>query len=226
MYQAQYLHYHPGSPDTKILTEALHAKGPGADLYTGKLVQAIHESNKTAAIVSNVSRETMDLNRPRTCSNQPAVDEYRQVISQMFEDRGMLDEYGRLQAPFLQISIHGMQDEWKRDVEIGTGYGHYCSPVVKQWLINFFNGTGLNFGMDDLFPGYTFRSVLREGDMYGQTSFMGFGPYFQTVQIEISQHLRTHYFQWLVETFTGLIQEFEETFPDAQSVKCLKKQSI
>lgn len=226
MKQAQYIHYYPGPPNAKVLIEALHAKGPSADLYTGQLAKAIHEQCQTAVIVANVSREEMDLNRTRTLQNQPAIDEYRATIARMFEERGMLDQYGQLKGPFLQISLHGMQDEWMRDVEIGTGYGHYCSPEVKQWMQDFFDRTGLHYGMDDLFPGYTFRSVLREGDMYGQTRFMGFGPHFHTVQIEISQYLRAYHFQWLSETFAKLLGEFQARFVQTSFPKSFQKQGI
>lgn len=226
MHKGQYIYYGAGVPGIKVLAEALHAKRPAADLYTGELVQAIYERGATAGIISDVSRVSMDLNRPRSNKNQPAVDEYRRTIQQIFEGYGMLDFYGRLTKPFLQISLHGMQDEWMRDIEIGTGYGHYCNPGVKKWVQHFLNETGLNYGVDDIFPGYTFRSVLREGDIYGQTSFMGFGPNFHTIQIEISQYLRTHHFPWLVDLFCDLIKQFEEDWQEHDPVKKVQKQGI
>ena len=208
----RYVTYNPGLSEVPVHIDAVHAQGPNADLYTGEQALKIAASTGASYIIGNVSRNVMDLNRPRNLNNYPAIDEYREAFTDILETKGLLDEYNKLKQPFLHLSIHGMQDSWSRDVEIGTGYGHYCSPDVKDWMVKHTEAVTANYGVDDIFPGYTFRSVLREGDVYGATGFMGFGRKMNSVQIEISKSWRANYQDTLVRFFNALIEDFKHKF--------------
>lgn len=201
-----------GNPDILSGIEAIHAEGPSADLYTGAITEQITGETGASSILSRVSREVMDLNRPRGRFNYPAVDQYREAYTKLFLQQGLLDACWKLKQPFLVLSLHGMQNEWKRDLEIGTGYGHYCSSAVKQWFVNQVANVTDSYGVDDIFPGYTFRSVLRDGDLYSGTAFTGFGPNLQTIQLEVSREWREIHQPYLVQFLKQVLTEFQQHF--------------
>ncbi len=214
MERGKFLQFNYGEDENVAHVEAVHPIHPKGEFFTGNLVNGISRNIGASSLESVISRDQMDLNRPRNSDNYPAVDEYREVLHRILARKNLLNEKGWLKTPFLHLSFHGMQDYWDRDFEIGTGYGNYCLPEVKSWFIQQLKQISRNFGVDDIFPGFTFRSILRDGDVYGSTSFLGFGPYMNTIQVEISHHWRRHYSETLVEFFTELIKNFHHYSPE------------
>lgn len=210
--ELEYIAFHSGSKDVLANVEAIHAENPSADLHTGSIVKKVSKQTGASIILSRISREIMDLNRPRGGINYPAVDQYRNTIAGILDDRNLLNESLKLNLPFLHISLHGMQDEWNRDLEIGTGYGHYCSKEVKAWFVNQVDKVTNNYGVDDIFPGYTFRSVLRDGDLYSSTDFTGFGANYHAIQLEVSRYWREHYPLFLTRFLTDVVLSFHGQF--------------
>lgn len=216
--ELEYIAYKYGNPKVFANVEAIHAESPNADLHTGNIVQEVAGQSGASLILSRISRDIMDLNRPRGRFNYPAVDEYRSAITTVLSKQGFLNAEHKLKLPYLHLSLHGMQDEWKRDLEIGTGYGHYCSAAVKAWFINKVAAVTDSYGVDDLFPGYTFRSVLRDGDLYSATDFIGFGSNYHSIQLEVSRHWREKHSDFLVAFLANAIIAFQETFVKHHSI--------
>ena len=210
--ELEYIAFDHGKQDIFVNIEAIHAESPNADLYTGNIVQEVARQTGASLILSRISRDVMDLNRPRGRFNYPAVDEYRATIGDILTNQGLLDQTHKLKQPFLHLSLHGMQDEWKRDLEIGTGYGHYCAPAVKNWFVGQVAEVTKSYGVDDLFPGYTFRSVLRDGDLYSATDFIGFGPNYHAIQLEVSRQWRADHPDFLTTFLVSTIQAFQKVF--------------
>ncbi len=215
--ELDYVAYKVGSSNVFANVEAIHAKSPNADLHTGSIVEETTRKSGASSIISLISRDLMDLNRPRGRFNYPAVDEYRSVINEILVQKNLIDPSSKLKQPFLHISLHGMQNDWKRDLEIGTGYGHYCSTSVKNWFVNKVSEVTENYGVDDLFPGYTFRSVLRDGDLYTATDFIGFGPHYHAIQLEVSRAWRENYPEFLTSFLLNLVVTFQEEFAQQPS---------
>lgn len=216
--ELDFIAYESGTPYIPASIEAVHAESPNADLHTGAIARQVANRTGASAILSRVSRDVMDLNRPRGRFNYPAVDQYRQTIRQILQKQGLLNEAYKLEAPFLHISLHGMQDCWNRDLEIGTGYGHYCAPAIKQWFVQQVAAVTHHYGVDDIFPGYTFRSVLRDGDLYSATDFMGFGENYHAIQLEVSRSWREHHSGFLVAFLGDTIQAFQQQFAASPSI--------
>lgn len=216
--ELNYIAYKSGKSHLFANIEAIHAKSPNADLHTGNIVEEVAHLSGASVIRSLISRDVMDLNRPRGRFNYSAVDEYRSTISKILLQKQIVDHNHKLTQPFLHISLHGMQDEWQRDLEIGTGYGHYCSPKVKRWFVNKVSEATNNYGVDDLFPGYTFRSVLRDGDLYSATDFIGFGPNYQAIQLEVSREWRENHSEFLTSFLANVISAFQEEFVKQPSI--------
>lgn len=212
MKKVEYVDFEIGDPQTRAHVDAIHSQNPNGEYFTGELAQKVSGGTGASWLKSMISRDVMDLNRPRGRFNYPAIDEYRDVLSEIWEQKGFSDELGLLRLPVLHLSFHGMQNDWGKDLEIGTGYGHYCDPSVKQWFTDEIKKLSQNVGIDDIFPGYTFRSVLRDGDVYGSTSFLGYGPCLNAFQIEISREFREKNGQQLIDFFIQLIQDFQKNF--------------
>jgi N-formylglutamate amidohydrolase len=208
--ELEYIAYKIGNPDAFANVEAIHAKSPNADLHTGNIAEETARQSGASLILSLISRDQMDLNRPRGRFNYPAVDEYRSIINEILVQKNLTDYNNKLKQPFLHISLHGMQNDWERDLEIGTGYGHYCSPSVKNWFVKKVAAVTDNYGVDDLFPGYTFRSVLRDGDLYSATDFIGFGPHYHAIQLEVSRTWRENHPEFLAAFLSNLVSTFQK----------------
>jgi len=215
LYSGQFIHYDYGSSSSRVHVDAVHTQNPGGEFFTGEMAEHLTRETGASCLISRISRQDMDLNRPRSEANYPAVNEYRKAMHQILNAKGLLNEQGGIIQPFLHLSFHGMRDDWGRDIEIGTGYGHYCNPDVKTWFSRKIGTFTENWGIDDIFPGYTFRSVLRDGDSYGATGFTGFGSCFNTLQVEISKDLRNHHQQPLIAFFARLISAFQAQFVEA-----------
>ncbi len=219
MKHGDFVHYSIGSKNAFVHVEAIHNKNPGGEFFTGELADKLAAKTGASFLQSSVSRDLMDLNRPRSPLNYPAIDEYRSALGQIFSRKGFTNEQGVLSVPVLHLSFHGMRNIWGRNLEVGTGYGNYCDPGIKKWLINKVNGLTLNVGIDDIFPGYTLKSVLRQGDIYGSSSFTGFGDKVNTIQIEISRDWRRNYKETLVEFFSELILDFQQSFAESSKAR-------
>lgn len=220
MVSRQFVNYSIGSPGVSTHVEAVHTKNPGGEFFTGELANKLAEKTGASFLNSSVSRQLMDLNRPRDTLNYPAVDEYRQTLTDIFEQKSFTDGRGFLTVPILHLSFHGMKNKWGRSLEVGTGYGNYCDPAIKRWLSGKIEGLTTNAGIDDIFPGYTLKSVLRQGDIDGSSSFKGFGKKMNTIQIEISRDWRKNNKNLLVQFFTELIIDFQQYSHDILQARC------
>lgn len=211
--ELEYLNYYMGNPKSRCLVDALHAMPPQSDLFTGDIAKKIISRVNCAGIISRVSRTVADLNRKMDQSNEAAVRQYRATIKEILNYYGILDGQSLLiTKPFLHLSIHGMKDEHygKRAIEVGTFQGQSCSEEMKSWFHwtirkktnEILPNTRIVF--DEYFDGDESIVFHRMGD---GDSYEGYGPLFNTFQIEFSKTLREEYQSEIVELITQIITE-------------------
>jgi hypothetical protein len=207
-----YIKYYLGNENMRVHVDALHAQAPKEEIFTAQLVEGIVEKTGCSGIIATVSRTLVDLNRPRNASNSKAIDEYRQTIKMILTHIHALNEKNQLTAPYLHLSFHGMKDDWNQDVEIGTRYGTSCSKEIKDWFVAEVDKHIDRYQVDGKFSGDPSKPVHRYGDTNSDLSYIGFGDYFNTFQIEISRDLRENHLDLLINLFSGTILRFSEEF--------------
>ncbi|SFA77926.1 MULTISPECIES: hypothetical protein [unclassified Bacillus (in: firmicutes)] len=211
--ELEYLDYYIGDPTSLCLVDALHAKPPQSDLFTGEIVERVISNVKCAGIISKVSRTVADLNRKMDGSNDAALQQYRATIKKIFKQYGILDEQShQITKPVLHLSIHGMKDEHygRHAIEVGTFQGQSCSKKMRSWFQRTIRkksneilpNTRIVF--DEYFDGDESIVYHRMGD---GDSYEGYGPHFHTFQIEFSKTLREDYQSEIVELITQIINE-------------------
>ena len=213
MKKGEFLVWHPGSTGSRILVDAVHAAPPNADVYTGRIARAAAKMLGGHCIVATVSRTIADLNRPRTPSNAKAIDEYRAVIRSLLSDAELLI-HNQLNQPVLHLAVHGMTDDHGYDVEIGTRNGVSCSArvrdLVKSRLENWARRVGAQgprVVLDQRFIGDASKIVHRCGE--ASSRYLGYGPNFNTVQIEFAHWLRSRYRDEVIAALVAVGTAFE-----------------
>ncbi len=209
-----FLKYLPASSRHCVILDALHATGPAADAFTGEIVTEVAQRSGCHAIIGLVSREQADLNRPPNGANTAAVTQFRQCIRELLAGRELLDAAGQLRRPVLQLSIHGMKDLHKIDVEIGSLGGRSCSGQVQAWALGRLEHWArepqwprrLRIALNNTFCGDRSKGFHRHGDR--RSGYSGYGEHFHTLQLEFAHWLRKHHRAALVELLCGLVEEF------------------
>jgi hypothetical protein len=194
--QAKFLKWRPGCAGSRILIDAVHAAGPRADARTGVIADVAAARLGAHCIVATTSRTVADLNRPRTAKNAEAIDEYRSVIHRLLESAKVLDGGGKIRHPFLHIAVHGMRDNVRCDIEIGTRHGQTCSQdvsdLVRDQLTSWAQGLEVTrvptVVVNQHFIGDSSKTVHRLGD--SMSGYQGYGHRFNIVQIEFASWLR------------------------------------
>ena len=213
MKKGEFLVWYPGRTGSRILVDAVHAAGPKADVYTGAIARAAAKMLGGHCIVATVSRTRADLNRTRGPTNAKAIDEYRTVIRSLLADAGLLSR-NRLDQPVLHLAVHGMTDAHGYDVEIVTRNGVSCSArvrdLVKSGLENWARRVGdrvCRVVLDQRFVGDASKVVHRCGEP--SSSYAGYGPNFNTVQIEFAYWLRRRYRDEVIAALGAIGTAFE-----------------
>ena len=202
--------YRVGESGLPVIVEALHAQPPRDDRYTGDIVAQGSEDNGLNAIICNVSRDLVDLNRP-VGSNCPAEarEDYEKAITEI------LDRNGYNSGPFLLLSVHGCLNQPNADNSfyLGTYHGRSCLPDVQEWLLGYLKDEaggrlGIPSGEIEVAydnPNYTGLSNLTIfPDRYGAD--------FNVVQLEISQTLRAEYRPQVIELLGSICEKFAREF--------------
>jgi hypothetical protein len=113
-----------------VLLTAPHATGPDADLHTGQIVEEAALTSRSFAVIGNVNREFLDLNRI-----QSAQSELRKSIEGFIAEDGIR----------YILDIHGKKEP---GVNIGTTGRQTCSDstteLVKSRLIKDFTVTTIS----------------------------------------------------------------------------------
>ena len=208
----KFIKFYMGSKKIRSHIDALHACPPEADEFTGDIVEGVVNKINCSGIIAIVSRTIVDLNRLRNSNNEEGNDEYRQTIREILGHIGNLDGNGKLSRPYLHLALHGMKDKWNVDIEIGTLHGKTCSPEVKEWFVSEIKKHFRRVQIDGRFCGDPSKSVHRCGDKISDTEYLGYGKNFNTIQIEISRTLRENYQKKLINTFSGIVNHFNEKF--------------
>jgi hypothetical protein len=135
MKNMEYVTFNIGNNELRSHVDAVHAQSPKADKYTGEIVSGLIQKINSSGIIAKVSRTQMDINRPRSNRNAPAIDEYREAIREIVQSKNILSRNNELDYAYLHLSIHGMANAIGTDFEIGTSNGNSCSGDVKDWFV-------------------------------------------------------------------------------------------
>ncbi len=215
-----YLKCRLGARDSGVLLDALHASPEShrPELFTDAIVAGVSSEMGCHCIIATVPREIADLNQFPNKMNREAVQEYRQTIGGILLESEALDENNQLRFPFLHLSLHGMRDRPQKDIELGTCFGESCSEELLQWLLEHFRKWATNLrncrrepkivvnDANDALFGHPVIATHRWGDK--SSEYAGYGPKFNTVQIELAHWLRTEHTEDLVNLFVSVAQEF------------------
>jgi len=204
----KYVKFHLGSKNMYAHVDALHACPPQHDKFTGKIVEGIVKETNCSSIIATVSRKKVDINRPRNKKNCEAIDEYRDIIKQILEHLDIINNYGGLSRPYLHLAIHGMKDEYNKDIEIGTRCGATCSENIKDWLVEGLMESIKSVGIDKTFPGDLSKSVHRLGNLNSNQNYPGYAKNFNTIQLELSLNLRQNHRKEIIKIISDLILKF------------------
>lgn len=165
MIKGKYLNYNQGQHRFNSIIDALHAANPNADLNTGKIVRSVIKKIDASGIISLVSRDLMDLNRPINNDNRLGILEYRRIIRELLVSKEILNHDNSLKKRLLHISIHGMNKTRRTDFEIGTRNGESCNDDIKDWFCNGLKTISPNIGVNNILIGDSSKAFHRLGDV-------------------------------------------------------------
>lgn len=214
----------PGTKCPWLILDAPHAAEPRADAFTGPITEAAARIAGATAIISQVSREIADLNRPYGFKgNEAAVAEYRDALGSVLAESGLLDNSDQLCRPVLHLCIHGMKDrvDYPYAIEVGSapyyGPGESCSPAVRDSVYAAANAFGqttidLPASLNECFYGDASLLVHRLGDPQYPDRWPGWGANYHCLQLEFNRTLREHYAEEVAEFLARLAEAFAEDF--------------
>lgn len=210
--EGNYVKYHLGSSNTYVYIDAVHAQPPKADLYTAEIVHGVIKKTNCSGLISKISREVADLNRPICKNNKKAVLEYRKAIQNILNHLDILDENNNLIAPFLHIAIHGMKNYENKDIQIGTLNNTLCDYKVSKWFIKQIeNNFKCKIAIDDVFSGDPSLLYHINGDP-NYKKYKGYNNKYNVLQVELSRDLREKYLEELIILFSNIVLDFTPTF--------------
>lgn len=210
--EGNYVKYHLGSSNTYVYIDAVHAQPPKADLYTAEIVHGVIKKTNCSGLISKISREVADLNRPICKNNKKAVLEYRKAIHYILNHLNVLDESNNLIAPFLHIAIHGMKNYENKDIQIGTLNNTLCDYKVSKWFIKQIeNNFKCKIAIDDVFSGDPSLLYHINGDP-NYKKYKGYNNKYNVLQVELSRDLREKYLEELIILFSNIVLGFTPLF--------------
>lgn len=206
--RGKYIAFYLGDPKIKCHVDAVHSKGPQADINTRNLVEHIIQNTGCSGIYALISRKDMDLNRPLNDSNTPAIMKFREAIHSILKHLKILNENEKLMEPYLQFALHGMKNYPDKEIEIGTRNNQTCSQDIFLW----FKGQ-LEYCCEDIFKRKLKIKYNQQfiGDDSKAVHRQKYGNFFNTIQIEINKTLRTKNFDNIVEVLSKIIKNFNKT---------------
>lgn len=212
MERKKYILYNIGNKDLKSHIDAVHAQSPNSDQFTGEIVKGVINKINASGIIGIVSRDIMDLNRPRSKKNAPAIDEYRSAINAIVGSKKILDVNSNLTRNYLHLAIHGMKNHHKNEFEIGTRSGNSCSEEIIKWFMESIQVISKKVSLNNIFKGDGSKVFHRRGDL--TSNYSGYGEKFNTIQIEINREWRENKQEELINYFSNVIQDFDIKFKD------------
>lgn len=123
----KYIKFYLGNKYIYSHVDAVHACPPLSDKFTGEIVEGIVNRINCSSIIATVSRRNANLNRPRNNESREAIDECRLTIRQILKHLDILEKDGNLKRPYLHLAIHGMKNDWNKEIEVGTRFDKSCS---------------------------------------------------------------------------------------------------
>lgn len=205
----------PACRTPTVLIDAVHAAAPRSDAHTGEIAEGAAKRLGSHCIIALASRTRADLNRPRTTANAAAIDEYRAALRACLDGAGLLVPGDHLSKPFLHLAVHGMKSNSTCDVEVGTRHGRTCSPFVERlvakvlgrWASTGWASKTPRVATNVRFIGDSSKVVHREG--HADSGYAGYGPMFNTVQLESATWLRKSHRARVVEALVQIAGAFE-----------------
>ncbi|KKN35174.1 hypothetical protein LCGC14_0786260 [marine sediment metagenome] len=210
--QMKFIKVFLGSKNIRTHIDAVHAHPPNNDKFTCEIAEKISEDVNCSCIIATISRNECDLNRERTKKNSKGIDEYRTVIQLIQKHINNLNSNGKSIRPYLHLAIHGMVDDYARDIEIGTLHNQTCSVNIEDWFLESIRNFYENVTINSIFPGNSSKINHRKGCFILGSNYPGFGSNFNTIQIEISRKIREFQREELISNLSSLIKEFNRIF--------------
>lgn len=216
----EYVKFYKGNGQLCCHVDAQHAKGPQADLFTGRIAENLMKNTNCAGIIGTISRTVADLNRKPDGQNDDALKQYRRAIKEILNHIGILNEKEtKATKPYLHLTLHGMKDvhHGPYAIEIGTFHGMSCSDEVREWLHELLITKTkdimpeITIVFDQVFDGDESIIFHRLGD---GDAYSGYGPNFHTFQFEISRTLRENHSSEIVNLLSHIILNFQTQFVD------------
>ncbi len=210
MIKKKYIQFHIGNVLFNSHIDAVHAQAPNSDQFTGDIIKGVIDKIDASGIVAIISRNEMDINRPREKKNAPAIDEYRNAIKEIIVSKNILDSNGKLTKNYLHIAVHGMKDNEESEFEVGTFKGNSCSHKIEKWFVNKLKKISSKVSVNNVFTGEKSEINHREGDT--KSGYSGYGKNFNTIQLEISRTWRKYKQNELIDFLSTIIIEFDKEF--------------
>jgi hypothetical protein len=220
--ERQFVRFRVGAANACVLIDALHAapRSFKREFFTDEIAESVSSGTGCHCIIATVPREEADLNQWPGRENWEATQEYRETIGFLLSESEALDGKRQLRFPFLHLSLHGMRNRDSKDVELGTTFGESCSRWALHWLLDHFRNWAADLrncrrtpkivdnDPHDLLFGHPVITTHRCGDAYSK--YDGYGPNYNTVQVELAHWLRTEHTDDLVELLSRIASEFPE----------------
>jgi hypothetical protein len=201
----KYIAYYLGKLDIYCHIDAVHSEKPRADINTKELVIEIIKNTDCSGIYALISRKYMDLNRPLNQTNKPAILEYRNAIFSILNHLKLLDSSEKIIKPYLHLALHGMKNNKKKEIEVGTRNNETCSEDIFIWFCNKLKEYCKYVFDRDLKIVYNEQFI---GDFSKRHHRDNYGLLYNTIQIEFNKTLRTRYFNKTVKVLTKIIKDF------------------
>lgn len=203
MKEKEFIRYRRGIGCRRVLLEGTHVVAPQKEFWIEDILQQAACRAGSHLLLATRSREVADLDRAAgyrgdtIISNlqEQAVEEYRATIANLIGSADLVTEEGRLQAPFLHVSVHGMKSQRDEDLELGTREGASCSSEIEHWMVDLLRSWSSEQLEEDLTLAVNQRdssasslALLRQGSENGHD---GFGTDFHSVRLEFAHWLRS-----------------------------------
>ncbi len=200
----KYLAYKKSKDRMPVFFESLHGfndveRQGAAEPKTAQIAYLASELSGAGTIIALMSRSVCDLNRGerarKTLSfnldrnlQKEGTHQYFNTVTDLIRVSREIHGNGNLKHDLLIISVHGMKNRKRRDIDVGSGGGRLCKKSVAEWvavqLRSRLSVRGLDYkvNLDMGFSGGSHPKLLRTNEYLGEK--------LQYVQIELSRTIR------------------------------------
>lgn len=199
-----FLAYKRSSEMVPVFFESLHGfnepeKRGAAEVKTAQIAYLASEFSGSGNITALNARSVCDLNRGENARKslsfhlnrkmqKEGAEHYLRSVSGLADELMKGNKIDKEHGMILIVSIHGMKDRRKRDIDVGSGRGKLCKRSIARWFARELyshlesHGLAVRINVDKGFSGGAHPKKLRDHEYLGKR--------LQYLQIEISNTLR------------------------------------